>query len=86
MMCKLETAIRTSKRKLVGYKASGSEDAYTDESIRLRRLREEYKSFSQGPSMILDANPTYHSHGATKYPADTVICRLAGERPKAHPE
>lgn len=45
MMHKLETAIRTSKRKLVGYKASGSEDAYTDESIRLRRLREEYKSF-----------------------------------------
>lgn len=42
----IETAIRQAKRDCLVYKESGLELDYTDASIKLKRLRAEYKSFS----------------------------------------
>ena len=42
-----ERAIRESKLKILGYRNLGDNDASLYESVRLRRLQDEYKGFSQ---------------------------------------
>lgn len=48
---RLESSIRKYKRLVVGYKASGLEDDLQDASIRLKRLTQEYKNFSDAASL-----------------------------------
>ena len=43
----IETAIRKTKRECLAYESAGLEVEYTDSSVKLRRLREEYKNFSK---------------------------------------
>lgn len=43
---KIETAIRATKRKLIGYEAAGDREAYTAAAVRLRRQRDLYSDFS----------------------------------------
>lgn len=47
----IETKMRDLKRRLIGFDASGDEDAYTANAIRLRRLQQEYKAFSQAADL-----------------------------------
>lgn len=43
---KIETAIRQTKRELIGYKESGLKEEFKQASIMLQRQRQEYKDFS----------------------------------------
>lgn len=43
----IETAIRKAQREVIAYKEAGLEVDYTDASVRLRRLNDEYKRFSK---------------------------------------
>lgn len=47
----IETKMRELKRRLIGFDASGDEKAYTANAVRLRRLSEEYKSFSSAAGL-----------------------------------
>lgn len=51
MQRKLETAMRQKKRELIGYEAAGLEEDHTATSIKLRRLQEEYESFSKAAGL-----------------------------------
>lgn len=51
MQRKQETAIRDTKRRMVGYNAAGLTDEHTTASIRLRRLMGEYKQFSKAADL-----------------------------------
>jgi DNA-binding transcriptional MerR regulator len=42
----IETALRRVKRRLIGFKAAGDDEAYTAEAVRYLRLNEEYTKFS----------------------------------------
>lgn len=46
-MRQLERDIRKSKRKIVGYDAADNKDLFTVESVRLRRLRDNYSNFKE---------------------------------------
>lgn len=48
---RLESSIRKYKRLVAGYKASGLEDDLQDASIRLIRLTQEYKNFSDAAGL-----------------------------------
>ena len=43
----IETAMRKSKRELIGFDASGDKEAFTTSSIKLRRQKELYSEFSK---------------------------------------
>ena len=43
----IETAMRKSKRELIGFEASGDKEAFTTSSIKLRRQKELYSEFSK---------------------------------------
>lgn len=47
----IERAIRRSKRELIGYDEAGDTDAFTTASVRLRRQKEEYASFSRAAKL-----------------------------------
>ena len=47
----IETAIRQTKRECLAYESAGLEVDYTDASVKLRRLREEYKAFSKAAGL-----------------------------------
>lgn len=47
----IETAIRQAKRDCLAYESAGLEVDYTDASVKLRRLREEYKAFSKAAGL-----------------------------------
>lgn len=47
----LETAMRDCKTKMIGYKAAGMEKEYQSSAIRLKRLQNEYKNFSQAANL-----------------------------------
>ena len=51
MQRKLETAIRDTKRRMVGYNAAGLTKDHTIASIRLQRLQAEYKKFSEAAGL-----------------------------------
>ena len=47
----IERAIRKTKRELIGYDAAGDKEAFTAASIKLRRQRQEYQSFSKAADL-----------------------------------
>lgn len=47
----IETAIRAYKRKLIGYETDGLEDEYNTAAGKLRRLRQEYRAFSEAAGL-----------------------------------
>ncbi len=49
---KMETAIRKTKREIIGAKGSGDEEMFTAKSVLLRRQREEYRAFSQKANLL----------------------------------
>ncbi len=49
---KMETAIRKTKREIIGAKGSGDEEMFTVKSVLLRRQREEYRAFSQKANLL----------------------------------
>lgn len=49
---KMETAIRRTKREIIGAKGSDDEEMFTVKSVLLRRQREEYKAFSQKANLL----------------------------------
>lgn len=49
---KMETAIRRTKREIIGAKGSGDDEQFTVKSVLLRRQREEYKAFSQKANLL----------------------------------
>ncbi len=49
---KMETAIRKTKREIIGAKSSGDEEMFTVKSVLLRRQREEYRTFSQKANLL----------------------------------
>ena len=48
----METAMRKTKREIIAAQASGDDDMFTAKSIRLRRQKEEYASFSKSAGML----------------------------------
>ena len=50
----IERSIRKSKRKLIGYQASGDQEAFTTEAVRLARKRQAYKAFSKETGIKAD--------------------------------
>lgn len=54
----IQRSIRGSKRRLTGYQAAGLEEAYTEESVRLRRLRRLERDFSAAMDLPLDPGRT----------------------------
>lgn len=52
----IERQIGASKRKLVGYQAGKLQDEFISESIKLRRLRDEYKQFSKKANLKMSHN------------------------------
>ena len=48
----METAIRKTKREIIGAKGSGDEEMFTAKSVLLRRQREEYRAFSQKANLL----------------------------------
>ncbi len=48
----METAIRKTKREIIGAKGSGDEEMFTVKSVLLRRQREEYRTFSQKANLL----------------------------------
>ncbi|HGM3508434.1 TPA: phage minor capsid protein [Clostridioides difficile] len=49
---KIETAIRQSKRELIGYKNAGLDEEFTSTSIKLNRQKQEYKNFSRVAGLL----------------------------------
>lgn len=49
----LETAMRRTKRSAVAAEASGDKDAFTQQSVRLRRQKEKYKDFSEKSGLLM---------------------------------
>ena len=47
----IETGLRNIKRRMIGYKASGQNDAYTASAIKYRRLYNEYEDFSKAADL-----------------------------------
>lgn len=47
----IETAMRKCKRETIGYNAAGQTEAAQDSSIRLKRLSQEYKAFSNAAGL-----------------------------------
>lgn len=47
----IERSIRRSKRELIGHQESGDKEAFTTESVRLQRQKQEYKSFSKAAGL-----------------------------------
>lgn len=47
----IETKMRELKRRLIGTRAAGDEEYYTDNAIRLNRLNAEYKAFSNAAGL-----------------------------------
>lgn len=52
MQRKLETAMRTQKRKMEGYKAAGDTEAYTAAKAKYNALSAKYKDFSKAADLI----------------------------------
>lgn len=52
MQRKLETAMRTQKRKMEGYKAAGDTEAYTAAKAKYNALSAKYKAFSKAADLI----------------------------------
>lgn len=48
---RMETAMRRTKRELIGYDAAGDKDYFTAASIKLRRQKEEYAAFSKAAGL-----------------------------------
>ena len=48
---RMETAMRRTKRELIGYDAAGDKDYFTASSIKLRRQKEEYSAFSKAAGL-----------------------------------
>ncbi len=48
----METAMRKTKREIIGAKASGDDDMLTAKSILLRRQKEEYANFSKAAGLL----------------------------------
>lgn len=49
---KMETAIRKTKREIIGAKGSGDDEQFTVKSVLLRRQREEYNAFSKKAGLL----------------------------------
>lgn len=47
----IETAIRDTKRQLIGYKAAGLDDDFTNASILLQQQKKEYREFSKAAKL-----------------------------------
>jgi hypothetical protein len=48
----METAMRRTKRQIIGAKASEDDDMFTAKSVLLRRQREEYENFSKAAGLL----------------------------------
>ena len=48
---RMETAMRKTKREIIGYDAAGDKDYFTAASIKLRRQKEEYTAFSKAAGL-----------------------------------
>lgn len=55
----IERSIRQSKRRLIGYREAGLEEACTAERIKLRRLNELYSDFSQKTGLVEQRERTF---------------------------
>lgn len=51
----IEAALRNVKRRMVAFKASGDDEAYTAAAVRYRRLNEEYEAFSETAELPLQS-------------------------------
>lgn len=49
---KMETAMRKTKREIIGAKGSGDDEQFTVKSVLLRRQREEYNAFSKKAGLL----------------------------------
>lgn len=47
----IETAMRAQKRKMIGYKAAGDDDAYRSARAKYNALSQEYKAFSKAANL-----------------------------------
>lgn len=56
---KIETAIRATKRKLMGYDAAGDNEAYTAAAVKLQRQRALYKDFSGAAGLPVQNDRIY---------------------------
>ena len=48
---RMETAMRKTRREMIGYDAAGAKDYFTASSIKLRRQKEEYAAFSKAAGL-----------------------------------
>ena len=55
---RMETAMRKTKREIIGYDAAGDTDYFTAASIKLRRQKEEYAAFSKAAGLWQQQNRT----------------------------
>lgn len=51
----IETAIRQTKREMIAAKALGDDDTYAAKAVRLRRLEQEYSSFSKASGLPMQS-------------------------------
>ena len=52
MQRKMETAMRKTKRQIIGFKAAGDEEMFTAKSVKLRLRQEQYKEFSKQAKLL----------------------------------
>ena len=75
----METAMRKTKREIIGAKASGDDDMFTAKSILLRRQKEEYANFSKAAG-LLTQNERTQVYGFDK----SIAQKAAWKARKAH--
>lgn len=55
----METAMRRTKRELIGAKATDDQEYFTEKAIRLRRQKEEYERFSKCAGLLTEYERTH---------------------------
>lgn len=64
MQRQIETAMRTQKRKMEGYKAAGDTEAYTAAKAKYGALNAKYKAFSKAADLVEQRQRIYTAKNA----------------------
>ena len=79
----METAIRKTKRELLGYDSAGLKDDYAAAAVKLKRQRDAYKEFSYHADMAQQKELTQiygfgHSQASNSVQSSSVLRRSPG--------
>lgn len=83
---RIERALRSIKRRMIGDKAAGQEDAYTADAIKYRRLNEEYDRFTKAAGLPSQKERSYIQEFGPKEAQEAIKAASASSERQARVE